>query len=918
MSIEEKPKEASKKKTSRVPSTDEKPEEASKKNAKTPSGEKPEEGSSKNDQMTKKSSAPATSVASENSTVTGSQRNSRRSSYASSSGDGAEGAMSKEKLLVGKISFDEKKFDKSGSEPTADNDIKELPVESLANKTLTLLKRGATECAIDFKEMSKKFMEVSKDTEKSSNTAPTGDVKPKNEELIVLCVKKNVDTKTFTVIKNFKGSLAPGISIKKPAIKKITPELMGEPECIDLEPDAPPSLVATTTEPRASSPVPSSSSPTPSTSNADPPKSTKAPAPAVENLSKFMETKLLHIVKSSLVASGEQKIADKNVLSEKSDKLLETPASTKVDTPLIKIAAKKAAEKDCNDESLFLKTLKQLSIISNKGKVELLETPALTKVDTPLIKIAAKKAAEKDYKDDYLFMKTVKQLSIISNKGKVDSDKKLVRTAAKKVAENSIKVETKISELKKQEAAADDSISKLLSEIPSLVVNKILITNPMEPIPPQSAESTTNTEATTSTTTKTDNPLPKSRRSSIEVAPKKAKKKEAKEKAALTKAALKLKEEKKTTRKKVSRNDSSGSEEVLVKRVLRARPNKKQGRKKNKVVRELRSSVSQETIIPKRERKIPSRFLIFEEVGGKRQHASSESGREDLTDSTKKGQPKAKKRKTREEFAGKKYKSAVTEALSAVISKNHKDESGKDKKAQSSKAQTSKQKEAAAVLLDKIQAEYAVSALYNYRQNEDQQTPIEEDPEPEAPAELKTKMKPPETKGVGRGRRKRHKQIINKGANKWSEEKLNFYQNRRKRGKLVGTMAERELLRLGHVIINMDSKLSVSAAKEAEDTPTCSKDFCKMGCVCKSLEVPMREEFHCGKAECIFQCICVNAGASNCFFDSRVQDKTRNLAPEQKEFTNTVISSGSGAENLVVAERGKRERKVPTRLQVKI
>jgi len=144
------------------------------------------------------------------------------------------------------------------------------------------------------------------------------------------------------------------------------------------------------------------------------------------------------------------------------------------------------------------------------------------------------------------------------------------------------------------------------------------------------------------------------------------------------------------------------------------------------------------------------------------------------------------------------------------------------------------------------------------------------------------------------------------GGRKWTQERRD---RQTKRPKETGTLAERELKRLGHVLINVDEKEDAEVCIE----PECNKDFCKLGCLCKSLEVPMREEFHCGKAECIFLCLCSQAGASNCLFDSRVQDMTRNLAPEEKEFTNTVISKGS--ENLVVAERGKRERKMPHRLQ---
>jgi hypothetical protein len=974
--------------------TEETPDEAIKKSSQTPTEEKPEEGTVKQDKVTKKPSEPPTPVACENTTSSSSKRNSRRSSYASSNGDGVstEGSMSKEKLLVGKISF----VNSSGTEPTPDNDTKKATVEppqgvkkSPSNKPI-ILKRGPLEYKISMKELKQRFMEepIEKVSKPSTTSVPAVDVKPTSDELVILCVKKNIDTKTYTVVKDWKGSLVPrsaGSNIRLKSVKKVIPELGGEPECIDLEPDSPPSSpvqstssapVPSTPEPvpgssapdtSLSAPVPSSSTPVPSSSepvpsvmsapvqssspapvttslstpggssssapdptsstpvaslsepvassskNADVPKSSKLPASKVENLSKFMETKLLDIVKSSL-ATSERQNSDTAISSVESDKPLEKLVSgdANSDQTTVESAATNIAENSTEKATEETELQKQ----------EAAAAKLLREIPSLVVNKILKSKSEEGKKEGEIATTTTEEGEITTKKGKSTTTNKEGESTTTKEGKSATTKEgkrattTKEGERKTKKGKSTTTIIE--GEIATTKEGKSATTTTTEEgkITTKKGKSTTTTNEGESTTTKedksattankADKKLPKSRSSSSEVAPKKLKKQKSEEKAELIKAALKRKEEKKAKREQASRRDSSDSTEVPEKRVLRARPEKKLGRKKKTATRETRSSLSQAKNTPKRERKIPSRFLVFDEVGGKRQRASSESGKEDLTDSSKK--QKAKKRKTADDSTGKK-KSAVTEALSAVLSKNSKEDSGKDKKVQSSK-----KKDAAAVLLDKVQAEYAVSALYNYRHSEDEQPPAEQDPELVVMDKLP--MKPPVAKGVGR-KRKRLKLVLNKKTRMWSQDKLNFYQNRRKRGKKIGTLAERELRRLGHVIINMNGKPSASAVKETEDSESsCRKDFCKLGCVCISLQVPMREEFHCGKAECIFQCICVKAGASNCFFDCRVQDKTRNLAPEQKEFTNTVISTG--AENLVVAERGKRERKVPQRLQVMI
>lgn len=124
-----------------------------------------------------------------------------------------------------------------------------------------------------------------------------------------------------------------------------------------------------------------------------------------------------------------------------------------------------------------------------------------------------------------------------------------------------------------------------------------------------------------------------------------------------------------------------------------------------------------------------------------------------------------------------------------------------------------------------------------------------------------------------------------------------------------------ELKRLNVKIIDVD------VAEKEQDTRNCSKQFCKMGCICKSLECNKSYSFHCGKEECMLECICNYNRTKHC--EERVllpagtnllsigtvshlqKQAKRNLAKVEKEFVQTVIQSN---DQTIILGSGTRDR----------
>jgi len=129
---------------------------------------------------------------------------------------------------------------------------------------------------------------------------------------------------------------------------------------------------------------------------------------------------------------------------------------------------------------------------------------------------------------------------------------------------------------------------------------------------------------------------------------------------------------------------------------------------------------------------------------------------------------------------------------------------------------------------------------------------------------------------------------------------------------------KRALKTLGVKIIEFD---------EHDDCMDCLKDYCKLGCICDSLRTKQIPPAHCGKVECMFSCCCskealkysscgsrrVNISAA---VGARIQeDSQRNMAVEERKFSNTVVVTASKDAVMLGGRGTRRERKVPQRYQ---
>ncbi|XP_044253933.1 uncharacterized protein LOC123004646 isoform X2 [Tribolium madens] len=97
-----------------------------------------------------------------------------------------------------------------------------------------------------------------------------------------------------------------------------------------------------------------------------------------------------------------------------------------------------------------------------------------------------------------------------------------------------------------------------------------------------------------------------------------------------------------------------------------------------------------------------------------------------------------------------------------------------------------------------------------------------------------------------------------------------------------------ELLRLSCKVIDV-------ATNETENKP-CSKSFCKMGCVCRSLLCESVFSDHCQLVDCMFGCKCppttsdTSSNSLPAHTVNHLEDKAKkNLAKVEREFTQTVI-----------------------------
>ncbi|KAG5887737.1 hypothetical protein JTB14_003898 [Gonioctena quinquepunctata] len=132
---------------------------------------------------------------------------------------------------------------------------------------------------------------------------------------------------------------------------------------------------------------------------------------------------------------------------------------------------------------------------------------------------------------------------------------------------------------------------------------------------------------------------------------------------------------------------------------------------------------------------------------------------------------------------------------------------------------------------------------------------------------------------------------------------------------------ESELLRLNCKLVNV----------EVEDSPTegiCGKSYCQLGCICKTLKCENVFSYHCQRFQCMFNCTCpkekalvynhnltLPAGTDILSTDTvnRIEDEAkRNLAKEEREFTQTVIHTNDKTIVVGLGGRNKLRRNTKT------
>merc|ERR1719209_2148116 len=139
----------------------------------------------------------------------------------------------------------------------------------------------------------------------------------------------------------------------------------------------------------------------------------------------------------------------------------------------------------------------------------------------------------------------------------------------------------------------------------------------------------------------------------------------------------------------------------------------------------------------------------------------------------------------------------------------------------------------------------------------------------------------------------------------------------------------KDLLRVKRALKTLGVKIIEFDDHDGSDD-TCTKDYCRLGCICDSLRTKQMPPSHCGKVDCMFSCCCskealkysscgsrrVNISAA---VGARIQeDSQRNMAVEERKFSNTVVVT-SDKDAVMLGDRTgrgtRRERKLPQRYQ---
>lgn len=74
-----------------------------------------------------------------------------------------------------------------------------------------------------------------------------------------------------------------------------------------------------------------------------------------------------------------------------------------------------------------------------------------------------------------------------------------------------------------------------------------------------------------------------------------------------------------------------------------------------------------------------------------------------------------------------------------------------------------------------------------------------------------------------------------------------------------GVDYRKELKRLNVTVIDTANEM----LKSKKAHTVCQKVFCKMGCVCESIDTARYIQTHCQRPNCMFECTCVNVSGFN-------------------------------------------------------
>ena len=83
-------------------------------------------------------------------------------------------------------------------------------------------------------------------------------------------------------------------------------------------------------------------------------------------------------------------------------------------------------------------------------------------------------------------------------------------------------------------------------------------------------------------------------------------------------------------------------------------------------------------------------------------------------------------------------------------------------------------------------------------------------------------------------------------------------------------------------------KFSAEKDSEKEDSdhkPPCDKEYCRLGCICDSIDTKTEDQSHCGKPDCMFGCKCRPKNRNQKSAGERTSRETGETSKEERETT---------------------------------